>query len=389
MDWFDQYLDGMGEYKVTVSPADTHQWGPAKPSRQQQILMQDAMAFDVQQMRIIQEARQQLERHGSTMAPDPGSPTVQYVPPSGEWNAGASYNVGDIVAYDGANYECTATAGAGYGPFGGFLDGTENGTVYWSAYPIVNSFAYASYPPGGQVDTVAGNIPSNWVANNIDIIQIIMGNSVDTIGSYAFENCSGLTNVTIPDSVTVIEEGAFYNCSLLNNVTIPDGVTVIGSFAFYYCSSLTNVTIPDGVTAIADETFNGCGGLTNVIIPDGVTSIGSRAFSNCTLLNNVIIPDSVTSIGSFAFYNCSLLNNVTIPDSVTVIGNYAFNYCSSLASLSCFAAQTAFDSSQDAFLETGSPLIIHVPTVGAVSDTWTAGPQSFQGNDNVIVIKDL
>ena len=366
MDWFDQYLDGMGEYKVTVSPADTHQWGPAKPSRQQQSLMQDAMAFDVQQMRIIQEARLELERHGTTIAPDPGSPTVQYVPPSGEWNAGASYNVGDIVAYDGANYECTATAGAGYGPFGGFLDGTENGTVYWSAYPIVNSFAYTAYPPGGQVDTVAGNIPSNWVANNVDIIQIIMGNSVDTIGSFAFDACSSLTNVIIPDSVTVIEEGAFRGCGSLQAVTIPDSVDTIGSFAFSSCSLLNNVIIPDSVTFIEDDTF-----------------------SSCSSLTNVTIPDSVNTIGSYAFYNCSLLNNVTIPDSVTIIGNNAFSNCTNLASLSCFAAQTAFDGYQDVFFQTGSPLIIHVPTVGAVSDTWTAGPQSFQGNDNVIVIKDL
>ena len=67
----DNYLDGMGEYKVTVSPADTHQWGAAKPSKQQQSLIQDSMTFDVQQMRLIQEARQALEAHGG--APDPGS----------------------------------------------------------------------------------------------------------------------------------------------------------------------------------------------------------------------------------------------------------------------------------------------------------------------------
>jgi hypothetical protein len=71
MDWFDQYLTGMGEYKVTVSPADTHQWGTHKPSKQQQSLIQDSMAFDVQQMRLIQEARAALETHGG--APDPGS----------------------------------------------------------------------------------------------------------------------------------------------------------------------------------------------------------------------------------------------------------------------------------------------------------------------------
>ena len=79
MDWMDQYLDGLGEYKVTVSPVDTHTWGPAKPSKLQQSLIQDSMVFDVQQMRLIREARQELERHGASsgIGADPGSPTVQ------------------------------------------------------------------------------------------------------------------------------------------------------------------------------------------------------------------------------------------------------------------------------------------------------------------------
>jgi hypothetical protein len=66
MDWMDNYLNGMGEYKVTVSPADTHQWGVHKPSKLQLSMMQDSAAFDVQQMRLIQEARQALERHGAS-----------------------------------------------------------------------------------------------------------------------------------------------------------------------------------------------------------------------------------------------------------------------------------------------------------------------------------
>jgi hypothetical protein len=79
MDWMDDYLNGIGEYKTTVSPADTHIWGPAKPSKLQQSLIQDSMAYDVQQMRLIQEARQELERHGAALGigADPGSPTVQ------------------------------------------------------------------------------------------------------------------------------------------------------------------------------------------------------------------------------------------------------------------------------------------------------------------------
>ena len=49
------------------------------------------------------------------------------------WDGGTIYNIGDIVSHDGSNWICLAYAGAGYGPFGGFLDGTANGTDYWDA----------------------------------------------------------------------------------------------------------------------------------------------------------------------------------------------------------------------------------------------------------------
>ena len=62
--------------------------------------------------------------------------------------------------------------------------------------------------------------------------RIIVGDSVTTIGEYAFSNCSSLTSVTIPNSVTTIKEYAFSNCSSLTSVTIPNSVTTIGGDAF-------------------------------------------------------------------------------------------------------------------------------------------------------------
>ncbi len=153
--------------------------------------------------------------------------------------------------------------------------------------------------------------------------------SVTTIGDYAFQNCSGLTGVTIPASVTSIGSYAFSGCSGLTGVTIPQGVTSIGQYAFSGCSGLTSVTIPVSVTSW-DRAFSGCSGLTSVTISQGVTSIGSSAFSGCTGLTSVTIPASVTSIGGAAFSGCTGLTSVTIPQGVTSIGNYAFSGCSKL-----------------------------------------------------------
>ena len=138
---------------------------------------------------------------------------------------------------------------------------------------------------------------------------------VTKIGDSAFEDCTSLTNVTIPDSVTSIGASAFEGCTSLINVTIPDSVTSIGVGAFEGCTSLTNVTIPDSVTSIGASAFEGCTSLTNVTIPDSVTSIGAFAFEGCTSFTSITIPNSVTSIGDFAFLNCTSLTSFNVEEN--------------------------------------------------------------------------
>ena len=209
-----------------------------------------------------------------------------------------------------------------------------------------------------------------WYISRNKCTEIIIEDGVTSIGKYAFNNCTNLTNVTIPDSVTTIGSSAFSGCTSLTCITIPDSVTSIGDDAFYNCTSLTSVTvninnqyysndeygvlfnkdkttlikyptgnsrtsysIPNGVTTIGDSAFSGCEILTSITIPNSVTTIGDSAFWGCTSLTSVTIPDSVTSIGSSAFYKCTSLTNVTISNSVTSIGSSAFSYCTSLTNI--------------------------------------------------------
>jgi hypothetical protein len=162
---------------------------------------------------------------------------------------------------------------------------------------------------------------------NTEIKDMVIPNSLTSIGNYAFSGCSGLTSVTIPNSVTSIGGGAFEYCSGLTSVTIPNSVTSIGDYAFQSCSGLTSVTIPNSVTSIGWATFSRCSALTSVTIPNSVTSIGDYAFLYCSGLTSVTIPNSVTSINNYAFYGCSGLTSVTIPNSVTSIGSQAFDGC--------------------------------------------------------------
>ena len=199
--------------------------------------------------------------------------------------------------------------------------------------------------------------------------SITIPNSVTEMGRRAFSGCSSLIGIAIPDNVTEIGKYAFDGCKSLTSITIPDGVTSIGDGAFYNCSSLTeikvasensnyvsvngvlynkdkttiicypagkkgnNYKIPDGVTKVDSSAFIGCSSLTSITIPNGVTSIGDSAFEDCTSLTSITIPNGVTSIGDSAFEGCTSLTSITIPNSVTSIGFGAFIGCSSLTSI--------------------------------------------------------
>ena len=184
--------------------------------------------------------------------------------------------------------------------------------------------------------TVSNGVITGYTTSPLGELVIpseINGQTITSIGDSAFEGCSGLTSVTIPESVTSISYAAFKKCSALTSVTIPNSVTSIGDSAFYYCSALTSVTIPNSVTSIGNKAFEGCSGLTSVTIPNSVTSIGQFAFSSCSKLTSVTIPESVTSISYAAFRYCSGLTSVTIPNSVTSIDGVAFGSCTKLPSV--------------------------------------------------------
>ena len=139
--------------------------------------------------------------------------------------------------------------------------------------------------------------------------------------------------VEILDGVKEIPSTAFNLCSFVEQVVIPNSVQTIKDGAFFRCTSLTDVTIGSGVTSIMRDAFSDCTSLEVIKIPSNVKTIGGSAFSGCTNLFYLILNEGLETIESYAFYGCSSIFSVLLPSSLKSIGEKAFYDCVSLSSV--------------------------------------------------------
>ncbi len=240
----------------------------------------------------------------------------------------------------------------------------EYDTDYWGNVHIYDYYGYSgdvvipeSVTYGGATYIVT-EIGYN-AFNGMNVTSVTIPCSVTKIYGGAFKSTSSLTRVGISDlsawcniefenasSNPLSHAHLYLNDEEVKDLIIPNSVNNIGDYAFYSCTGLTSVDIPNSVNSIGSNAFQGCYGLTNVklhcksiynwfselsnisnvILGEEVESINNGAFWKCSGLTSVIIPNSVTSIGSSAFASCGRLESVIIGTGVQSIGLYVFEY---------------------------------------------------------------
>ena len=222
--------------------------------------------------------------------------------------------------------------------------------------------------------------------------SVLIPGSVTSIGNAAFNRCESLMNIEVikNNSNYFSQDGVLFDKNKTKLIQypignkriaydIPNGVKSFGDCAFDSCSTLKNITIPDSVTSIGWGVFSGSESLTNIDvsennlnyssyegvlfnknktelikypigndrtsynIPAGVINFGD-VFSDCKNLVNITIPNSVTNIGIGAFWQCANLASITITNSVTSIGNYAFYDCKNLKDIYYYGTQSEWNN---------------------------------------------
>ena len=209
--------------------------------------------------------------------------------------------------------------------------------------------------PTGNV-TVLDNVTqlsNHLFIGNSNVLTISLPESLRSLDSSCFQNCTGLQNITIPDKIPEISQRCFDGCSSLSKVILPKNLTTINDYAFQNCRGLYDLIIPDNITALCVKpyAFSGCSGLDNNTITKlatlasgiiyanafanltGITEVTTnvaydRYFSGCTNLEKVTILNPSSSDGGFGAYvfnSCSNLTTVILPNNAKIITSNMFN----------------------------------------------------------------
>jgi hypothetical protein len=236
--------------------------------------------------------------------------------------------------------------------FAGTYENLEYGyrDVYSGPFSPPTTYFYISGYTGSPVDLIVPGVIQDDVYGEITILNSASNStsypgyfsSTDGIANGAFEDCTSLKSIVLPEGLDSIGGGAFKGCTNLITITLPSSLVLIGKGeygeygeygVFEGCTSLKSISLPDGISYISSATFKGCTGLASITLPLGVRKVSSELFKGCTSLTSIALPESIEHIESNAFEGCTSLTQITLPDETNYIGWGAFEGCENLATI--------------------------------------------------------
>ena len=166
---------------------------------------------------------------------------------------------------------------------------------------------------------------------------------VKTIGSHAFYNCVSFSLPIVSDVLSSIEDYAFAK-SGITEMLLPNTLTTLGSNAFSECTALKKVAIPSSIKTIGQCAFSGCKNLKDISLSEGLNTIGNNVFYNCVNLLEITLPSTLETIGSDAFYGCSSLKSIKCKAVVPPAANGNFTNGMDLNHCTVYVAPFTIDA---------------------------------------------
>ena len=225
--------------------------------------------------------------------------------------------------------------------------------------------------------------------------EITLKDNTISITSNAFNGCTGLTKVTMPQGLKYIGSSAFNGCTALSSIVVPNSVESIGENTFTSTPWYTNksdgvggISIVDGVVYIQRVLYDGSNSTNYVNVKSDTISITGSAFKGNTTLETIVVNSVVKEIGANTFNGCTNLTNINIPKSVQAIGGSALSGCTGLTSIKVDSGNTYYKgNTQNTLLietKTGSIIVgCNVPSVSIPADVKTIQTGAFAGNTNI------
>jgi len=215
----------------------------------------------------------------------------------------------------------------------GTIDGKDvigvngKGSKYWAGHTIT------------EIKLPATVKKLNSAFEGLTALETVNLSNVTTIAGNAFRGCTSLVNVTMPihsfkfedDQTSYHRSYIFEDCTSLKEIDLRNLNGSILNRAFQRCTSLQTVHLPDSEYSMGHSVFRGCTSLTTIDISNATPDVSIYCFADCTSLKDIIMPAGNYNLSSGEFENCRSLETIDLRN-IEKLGS-PFKNCTSLESI--------------------------------------------------------